>query len=204
MQQRPSIIVVGVDYEADGDLAFDTAVQIAGARPASEVHAVHVGAGNSEQLQDKLEGRIKERLEAVMRAHPNLTFERVVTHIRSGSPAQQVVQLAVDVDADLIVVGTHNRKGVKRLLLGSVAERVVHMARCPVYVVRRKDHLELGEVPEIEPPCNECLATRVQTRGEEMWCPRHEAAKLRPRVHRVARGASSIAPEPWSQSTPQV
>jgi hypothetical protein len=50
---------------------------------------------------------------------------------------------------------------VKRLVLGSVAERVVHSARCPVYVVRRKDHLEVADVPEIEPPCKECLLVRA-------------------------------------------
>lgn len=202
---RSSIIVVGIDYEADGDLAFETAVNIAGARPTSEVHVIHTATGAKPQVAlDKLEHHVQERLDAVLRNHPGLTFERVVTHYRNGAPAQHVVQLAVDLDADLIVVGTHNRKGVKRLLLGSVAEQVVRTARCPVYVVRRKDHLELGDVPQIEPPCPDCLATRAQTRGHDMWCERHEAAKLRPRVHRVVRGAAPHAPEPWSQSTPQV
>jgi universal stress protein A len=58
----------------------------------------------------------------------------------SGSPANAIVEYARSIHADVIVVGTHGRDGVSRLLMGSVAEHVVRHAPCPVLVVRRNEH----------------------------------------------------------------
>ena len=58
------------------------------------------------------------------------------TEVRVGSPANEVVQYAADRGADLIVCGSHGRGAVKRLLLGSVADRIVHLSNVPVLVVR--------------------------------------------------------------------
>jgi nucleotide-binding universal stress UspA family protein len=57
-----------------------------------------------------------------------------------GFPAEDIVRLATEVQADLIVVGTHGRRGLSHLLLGSVAERVIRTAPCPVLTVRRAEH----------------------------------------------------------------
>jgi nucleotide-binding universal stress UspA family protein len=56
--------------------------------------------------------------------------------VRAGDPAEQIVRAAKAAKADLIVTGTHGRSGLKRLLLGSVAQRVVALASCPVVTVR--------------------------------------------------------------------
>jgi nucleotide-binding universal stress UspA family protein len=56
------------------------------------------------------------------------------------SPASAIVEYAEAIHADVIVIGTHGRQGVSRLLIGSVAEHVVRHARCPVLVVRRNEH----------------------------------------------------------------
>jgi nucleotide-binding universal stress UspA family protein len=56
--------------------------------------------------------------------------------LRTGAPYQEIVALATDERADLVVMGTHGRGGVGRALLGSVADRVVRMAPCPVLTVR--------------------------------------------------------------------
>jgi nucleotide-binding universal stress UspA family protein len=56
--------------------------------------------------------------------------------LRTGVAYQEIVVLAVDERADLIVIGTHGRGGIDRALLGSVADRVVRLARCPVLTVR--------------------------------------------------------------------
>ena len=58
----------------------------------------------------------------------------------SRSPADEIVKYAKEVHADVIVVGTHGRGGVSRLLMGSVAEHVVRNAPCPVLVVRPREH----------------------------------------------------------------
>jgi universal stress protein A len=56
-----------------------------------------------------------------------------------GSPATEIVRAAKDWSADMIVVGSHGRKGVQRALLGSVAEAVMRHAGCPVLVIRASE-----------------------------------------------------------------
>lgn len=57
--------------------------------------------------------------------------------IRTGAPYQEIVALAIDERADLIVIGTHGRGGMNRVLLGSVADRVIRLAPCAVLTVRQ-------------------------------------------------------------------
>lgn len=61
---------------------------------------------------------------------------RFVAAVREGKPAHEIAQVAADVDAELIVIGTHGRSGLEHLLVGSVAERVLRKARCNVFLVR--------------------------------------------------------------------
>ena len=62
---------------------------------------------------------------------------KVRTALRTGAPYREIVALATDERADLVVLGTHGRGGLDRALLGSVADRVVRLAPCPVLTVRR-------------------------------------------------------------------
>lgn len=59
--------------------------------------------------------------------------------IRTGSPSEQIVDLATSEHADLVVMGTHGRGGVSRVLLGSVADRVIRFVPCPVPTVRKPE-----------------------------------------------------------------
>ena len=59
--------------------------------------------------------------------------------LRTGVADEEIVALALDERADLIVIGTHGRGGMNRLLLGSVADRVIRRAPCPVLIVRPLD-----------------------------------------------------------------
>ena len=58
------------------------------------------------------------------------------TLLLRGSPFEQIVHLAKSMNVDLIVMGTYGRRGTDRILMGSVAERVIEYAHCPVLVVR--------------------------------------------------------------------
>jgi nucleotide-binding universal stress UspA family protein len=58
------------------------------------------------------------------------------TLLLKGRPFEQIVHLARSMDMDLIVMGTYGRRGADRILIGSVAERVIEYAHCPVLVVR--------------------------------------------------------------------
>jgi universal stress protein A len=64
--------------------------------------------------------------------------------VRTGSASAEIVALARSMPADLIVISTHGRTGLKHVLLGSVAEDVVRRAPCPVLVVREREHDFLG------------------------------------------------------------
>jgi universal stress protein A len=62
------------------------------------------------------------------------------TLVRAGSPSREIIEVARSLPADLIVISTHGRTGLKHVLLGSVAEHVVQRAPCPVFVVREREH----------------------------------------------------------------
>jgi hypothetical protein len=98
-------------------------------------------------------------------------ISRVVTHMRFDAISQEIAQLAADLEADLVVVGTHGRRGVSRLLLGSVAEATVRLAPCGVLVVRSKAIPE--PAPSIEPPCPRCVEARRASGGVQTWCAQH-------------------------------
>jgi hypothetical protein len=96
---------------------------------------------------------------------------RVVAHVRFDAIADEIAQLAADLEADLVVVGTHGRRGLSRVLLGSSAEATVRLAPCPVLVVRPKAVPQ--PVPRIEPPCPRCVEARRASDGAELWCEQH-------------------------------
>ncbi|HEY3233397.1 MAG TPA: universal stress protein, partial [Polyangiaceae bacterium] len=85
-----------------------------------------------EEAKAHLDDYVKARIESLGAGEP----QNVVTHIRVGAPTTEVIALGRELDADLMVMGTHGRRGVKRLLLGSVAQAVARNAGCPVLVVR--------------------------------------------------------------------
>ncbi|MEZ4223686.1 MAG: universal stress protein [Polyangiaceae bacterium] len=208
-QHKPYIVVVGVDFSETGDVALAHAFERASDAYEGELHVINVAraygpmvhleiGGEIETLSmEEASARLKEfvesRLEAFVRAREAAklpVFARAVTHLRLDAPAEEIAQLASDLEADLVIVGTHGRRGMRRLLLGSVAEGVVRLAPCPVLVVRPKN--EEARVPDIEPPCQDCVKVRQETGGEQLWCARHSEHHGRPHTyHYVHRNVSS-------------
>lgn len=66
-------------------------------------------------------------------------FDGVTPVLLSGDAGHEITKYAKEQDADLIVIPSHGRHGVSRVLLGSTTERVLRHAHCPVYVLRRRD-----------------------------------------------------------------
>ena len=64
----------------------------------------------------------------------------VETRVVTGIPSEDIVRVGKDLPADVIIMGTHGRTGISHLFLGSVAERVVRRAPCPVLTVRKEEH----------------------------------------------------------------
>ncbi|MBY0457130.1 MAG: universal stress protein [Gemmataceae bacterium] len=124
---RVSRILYPTDFSSYSNLAYFHAVGMAEAYGAGlTVVYVHTpGAGDP--------ARMKEQLEQVRPANPNIP----VTHVLlEGDPAAEITRYAADAGIDVIVIGTHGRTGVDRLVMGSVAEKVMRDARCSVLVVK--------------------------------------------------------------------
>jgi nucleotide-binding universal stress UspA family protein len=206
-QAKPYIIVAGIDYSETGELALERALELASQQTNAEVHVVNVASAygpmvtiefgtdvktlSLEEAARELNAYVETKLREFAQRNPEKakTFGRACTHVRLDAPAEGIAQLASDLEADLVVVGTHGRRGVRRVLLGSVAEGVVRLAPCQVLVVRPKPPADAG--PQIEPPCPDCLETRRQTAGAELWCTRHQQRHSAPHTyHYVPRNVS--------------
>jgi nucleotide-binding universal stress UspA family protein len=88
---------------------------------------------------DQLTASVREALDRVIREH-GLERLRVCPEVREGTPFYEIIRCARDKDIDLIVMGTHGRSGLAHVLLGSVSEKVVRKAPCPVLTVRHPEH----------------------------------------------------------------
>ena len=108
-------------------------VENAGPPPVGELLA---GAGGDLQEYQRQRVVAVETLTKEVAASLDANGLTVETAVREGAPADVIVEEAKQWPADLIVVGSHGHTGIKRLLLGSVAQSVVNHAPCSVEVVR--------------------------------------------------------------------
>ncbi len=186
------VVLAAVDASEAAHEVLRVGANFARATRGGELHLVHVvedlpppvsiapppaGLGVT---SDEIVAAARKHVEALAAEARTQFRGRLSTHVAAGSAWKQILQVAIDVQADLVIVGTHGRSGVKRLLLGSVAESVVRKASCPVLVVREKDYHAFVP-PEIEPACPECLAKQRETGGSRLWCDRH--AQHHPHAH---------------------
>jgi nucleotide-binding universal stress UspA family protein len=88
------------------------------------------------RLQREVEETARKQLDAIVTEEDRRTLAAKAIVLTSNEPAQAIVSYARDAHVDLVVVGTHGRGGMAHLLMGSVAERVVRTAPCPVLAVR--------------------------------------------------------------------
>jgi nucleotide-binding universal stress UspA family protein len=86
------------------------------------------------------ESRVRHAEIALQDILDSTPFQKIGLHVRLGEPAREIVTFAEHVKAELIVLPSHGRTGLSRLLIGSVAERVVRMAHCPVLILRGLSH----------------------------------------------------------------
>lgn len=140
----PKVILVPIDFSPHSEQALDYACEIAGKLGAT-VSMVHAIATLPSALQvalteDIIENLVKahtEGLEKLAAARAGTaSFGKLTVDV--GDPRDLIVATARGVDADLIVMGTHGRRGLSRVVMGSVAEDVIRHAECPVLTVRDK------------------------------------------------------------------
>jgi nucleotide-binding universal stress UspA family protein len=141
-------IVVPTDFSASAEEAWRLARRLGGAL-GSEIVLVHVfveppvygdppGVTTAWTVVVEAQKWVADEIErwAEQARKDRIT---VRTAVLTGSSAPEIVRVATDEHADIIVMGTHGRTGLNRVLLGSVAERVLRTAPCPVLTVRRPD-----------------------------------------------------------------
>jgi nucleotide-binding universal stress UspA family protein len=95
----------------------------------------HVGyiEGPMPIVPENIEAELREKLN---RLHPENGTVRVTHRLVEGAPVEEILHMAKETGCDVIVMGTHGRTGVGRVLLGSVAEGVVRKAPCPVLTIK--------------------------------------------------------------------
>jgi nucleotide-binding universal stress UspA family protein len=165
MAQRPRHIVVAYDFSTPADRALELAIETAQRDSRAVLHVLaaippdhglpfapahKVDYTYAEHVQQRLGERIRDAFGASAPAHEIHYF----VHARIGAAAAEILQLAQEVGAELILIGSHGRTGLPRALLGSVSEKVVREALCPVLVARARTYtdVELLDVVATEGP----------------------------------------------------
>lgn len=183
-------IVVGTDFTDVSTNAILHALQVLGAAPTGELHLTHVvldrdpsraaNVARDERLMAEAIEKLKATLVPSIEGEgEGARFERkVVYHVRVGtSAAQALEQVALDVDAALVVVGTHGRKGLERFMLGSVARELLENGRVPMLVARPRNFEGMTKSDYVEAP----------RPGEELSAKREDLLVASERVSFVGR-----------------
>jgi nucleotide-binding universal stress UspA family protein len=133
-------IVVPTDFFEESERALNFAMEIV--TRASDVHVIHVATPivvtepvavyaivSDEERSEHLVAEFQKK-------HREAKYRDIHFNVRFGDPGSEIVSFAEKVKAGLIVMPSHGRTGLKHFLIGSVAERVVRLAKCPVLVLR--------------------------------------------------------------------
>lgn len=136
-------VVVPIDFSGKSVEAISAALEMV--EEASSIHAIHVvvplgnmspgmewGAIDDQSREDAVQDHFSEFL-------TEHGFSGVTTVVRVGDPGMEISEYAREASSDLIVIPSHGFHGLKRFVLGSVAERVIRHAECAVLVLRRPD-----------------------------------------------------------------
>jgi nucleotide-binding universal stress UspA family protein len=165
MEPKPAHVVVAYDFSPLSRTVLDRAIAMVVRAPFHVLHFVtvidphngipivpaegHIDYRYADRVRDQMAAAIAESFRAAA-VSPEVHF---FLHARIGKASDEILALANEVGADMIFIGTHGHTGLDRLLLGSVAERVVREAGCPVIVVRAKTDrdVELQTIVEVPP-----------------------------------------------------
>ena len=143
----PTKILLATDSSEEATLAAKTAADIAH-KTDSELHIVHARpvpvyidpatdrVSDVQGAEESVKGEAQQLLDTQVEQIKAAGGTVAEAHVRLGSPAQEIVNLADKIGAGLIVVGSRGLGGIRRALMGSVSDSVVRHAHCPVMVVR--------------------------------------------------------------------
>jgi nucleotide-binding universal stress UspA family protein len=135
------VVLHPTDFSEPSHEAFELACSIAREHGARLI-VLHVRTPakvalyNGVPAVEQLDRHDRQEEEMLRRVQPPDAGVQTEHRMAKGLPAEEIVRLARETQSDLIVMGTHGRTGLRRLLLGSVAEQVIRQAPCPVIVVK--------------------------------------------------------------------
>jgi len=145
-------ILVATDFSEPSDVALSYGRELA-TRFSATLHVLHVAqnvfistlgaepfAAIAPDLQQQIEESARLRLGELLIDSDQSGPKTIAAVITATSPAFAIVDYAKDHDIDIIVMGTHGRGAMAHPVMGSVAERVVRFAPCPVLTVRHPEH----------------------------------------------------------------
>ena len=137
----PTAILLATDGSREAELAATTAVDLAKSTN-SELHVVHVGEflptmlAQTEVEPAQLEREAREQLDEQVRRIEEAGGTVKEAHLRLGRADEEIVDVAQDMGAGFIVMGSRGHGRMRRALMGSVSDSVVRHAHCPVTIVR--------------------------------------------------------------------
>ncbi len=137
---QPKTTVVPIDFSELSIAALDQALEIM--HPDGQLHVIHVLAALNVMEPGLIYGtesdatRIENTLKHMNEQLADEKYAKVSKHAIVGDPGQEITSFAKEHQADLIVIPSHGYGFLRHMLLGSVAERVVRLAHCPVLVLR--------------------------------------------------------------------
>lgn len=155
MQPKPPVVLASIDLHKRSAMILEHALDFAVGQGADVVHVIFVTEPNLANVKPpddleapeltgvdhaKLQAFAEAQRDALCARNPDCSPPRIEIHTAMGDPAVKIVETAAELDADLIVLATHGRRGLKHFLMGSVSEKVVRTAGCPVMVLREKAH----------------------------------------------------------------
>ena len=141
----PTTILLATDGSPDAALSLETAVDLANTTN-SELHVVTAARGypaydiRIEEVAEQLRQEAQEVLDEQVRRVEEVGGTVQEAHVRVGERrSDEIVKVAEEIRAGLIVMGSRGLGGVRRTLMGSVSDAVVRHAHCPVLIVRRHE-----------------------------------------------------------------
>ena len=158
---RPVQVVVAYDFSPTSEEALLRATEVACRAPQHVLHIVAaidprhglaIAPPTSSVDYDyaaRIQGLMTARATAAFAGRSAAAEVQFYVHARIGKPADEILGLAQDVGADLLFIGSHGKTGLDRFVLGSVSERVVREAKCPVMVARTKTYEPVELVPVV-------------------------------------------------------
>jgi nucleotide-binding universal stress UspA family protein len=156
MSTFPTRILLATDGSEEAELAALRAVDLADATD-SELHVVHVGVvprflesypgtlGYERRLYNQIEEESRQLLRELSWRVKVVGGTVAGTHLRMGAVNLEIVALAKELQADLIVMGCRGHRGIRRAIVGSISDAVIRHAPCPVLVVRSHESAEAPE-----------------------------------------------------------